>query len=62
MDAKDPKETEYRTIITCAGMPESCHKHVSWDTFETGNKIPGKLQANRVKGGVVLLPTSFTFG
>lgn len=62
MDAKDPKETEYRTIITCAGMPESCHKHVSWENFETGNKIPGKLQANRVKGGVVLLPTSFTFG
>lgn len=46
--------------IVCAGMPESCHKHVTWDNFHAGSKFAGKLMTTHVVGGIVLKPIDFT--
>jgi hypothetical protein len=45
--------------ITCAGLPESCYKFVTWDNFHEGKTYDGKLQQKRVKGGIILNETSF---
>lgn len=46
--------------ITCAGMPESCYKYVTWDNFREGASFKGKLIPKRVNGGTVLMETDFT--
>lgn len=45
--------------VTCAGLPESCYKYVTWDNFHEGVIYEGKLQAKRVKGGIILKDTTF---
>ena len=45
--------------ITCAGLPESCYKYVTWDNFKEGAIYQGKLQAKHVKGGIILTDTTF---
>ena len=45
--------------ITCAGLPESCYKFVTWDNFKEGVIYEGKLQQKHVKGGIVLKDTTF---
>lgn len=49
---QDP-ETESLTIHV-AGMPKSCHKHVTFDNFKIGATYDGKLYQRHVKGGIVL--------
>jgi DNA polymerase elongation subunit (family B) len=46
--------------ITCAGMPSSCHKYVTWDNFHTGNEFPGKLKITHTPGGIVLQESPHT--
>ncbi len=46
--------------ITCAGMPETCYKYVTWDNFQVGATYKGKLQPKHVKGGIVLKDIEFT--
>ena len=46
--------------ITCAGMPKSCYKNVTWDNFKVGLTVPGKLTFSHIKGGVLLIDTDFT--
>lgn len=46
--------------ITCAGMPSSCYKYVTFENFKTGFSCPGKFRFKHVKGGVKLVPTEFT--
>ena len=46
--------------ITCAGMPQQCHKYVTWENFFEGASYSGKLQPKRVKGGIVLKDIDFT--
>jgi hypothetical protein len=46
--------------ITCAGLPESCYKHVTWDNFQEGATYPGKLQMTHVKGGIILKDIDFS--
>ncbi len=46
--------------ITCAGLPEKCYKHVTWNNFETGFTVKDKLTFKHVKGGVKLVETEFT--
>lgn len=46
--------------ITCAGMPETCYKGVTWNNFTVGSKYAGKLQPVVVAGGVVLKDREFT--
>lgn len=46
--------------ITCAGLPERCYKHVTWDNFHPHVVYEGKLGMKHVKGGIVLVDTPFT--
>lgn len=46
--------------ITCAGMPQSCYKYVTWQNFKTGFSCGGKLTFKHVVGGVKLVETEFT--
>jgi len=58
---REPDETcEEYTKITCAGMPTTCYKNVTFANFDFGNKFSGKLQQTRVKGGIVLKDIDFT--
>ena len=59
-DILDEEKGEYKLKITCAGMPQSCYKFVTWDTFRTGFSCKGKLTYKSVKGGVKLVETEFT--
>lgn len=51
----------YHTKVTCAGMPETCYKHVTLENFNLRASYPGKLQHKNVKGGVILKEQPFTF-
>jgi hypothetical protein len=53
------EEIDNEFHITCAGLPESCYKYVTWDNFKEGVVYDGKLQTKRVKGGIVLTDTTF---
>lgn len=48
------------TKVTVAGLPEECHKKVTWDNFRIKAKYHGKLIPKRIKGGTVLVETDFT--
>lgn len=50
----------YETKVTCAGMPDNIKAQVTYDNFETGSTFDGKLMPKRFKGGVILVPTTFT--
>lgn len=53
------EEIDGKLKVTCAGLPENCHKLVTWDNFELGTEYFGKLQQKKVKGGIVLQETTF---
>lgn len=53
------EEIDGKLKVTCAGLPENCHKLVTWDNFELGTEYFGKLQQKNVKGGIVLQATKF---
>lgn len=54
-------------LVKCAGMPEVCKEKVRERIRETGDlgffnhgyKVEGKLMPYRIKGGIVLRPTTF---
>lgn len=46
--------------ITCAGLPAKLYTQVTFDNFEPGAEFFGKLSPKHVKGGTVLVPTTFT--
>lgn len=48
-----------KLTVHCAGLPESCHPHVTWDNFHVGAKFPGKLYPKTVKGGIILYEGDF---
>ena len=52
--------TENGVEVTCAGMPDNIKAQVTYDNFEVGSTFDGKLMPKRFKGGVVLMPTTFT--
>jgi hypothetical protein len=45
--------------VKCAGMPENLKKYCTFDNFQVGFRKEGKLMPKQVKGGVVLVETSF---
>lgn len=45
--------------VTCAGMPAKIHNLVTYESFREGKKLYGKLTQKRVKGGIVLIETTF---
>lgn len=56
-----PEESTCTKIdVKCAGMPEKLKEFVTFDNFDVGLKIGGKLLPKQVKGGVVLSDTDFT--
>jgi len=59
-DELDPKTGELHLKITCAGMPQSCYKHVTFDNFRIGQVYGGKLSHKNIKGGVILNEIEFT--
>lgn len=46
--------------VKCAGMPKELKEKVTFENFKSGLKIPGKLRPKHCKGGIVLVPTTFT--
>lgn len=54
------EEIDGNIEITCAGMPKTCYKFVTWDNFKTGFTCGGKLTFKHIKGGVKLVETEFT--
>lgn len=60
--AKYNKYGEYITELKCAGLPDIAKQAITWDDFYIGKVIEGKLSRHVVKGGVCLLPTTFTIG
>lgn len=52
--------TEKGLKIACAGMPENVKEQVTYDNFIPGATFGGKLVPKRFKGGVILMPTTFT--
>ena len=54
------EEINGKLHITCAGMPERCYEHVTWDNFRSGSVYSGKLGMQHVHGGIVLNDIPFT--
>lgn len=47
-------------VVRVAGMPDNVKEKLNFDNFERGFTAGGKLQQKNVKGGVVLVDTTFT--
>ena len=50
---------ENKKIITCAGMPKNLHSQVDYNNFKEGAIYNGKLRPKQVKGGTLLVKTTF---
>lgn len=55
-----PHKEEYNLKVTVAGMPEECYQYVNFTNFKIGAKYKGKLEPQRVPGGVILGDVDFT--
>lgn len=49
-----------KLTITACGCPPETKKYITFANFEIGNKFPGKLRQQQMKGGVALVETEFT--
>lgn len=57
----DKEESDTTIIeIKCAGMPDNIKKHVTFDNFDIGFTMEGKLKPKQVYGGVVLVEETYT--
>ena len=45
--------------VTCAGMPKTCYKDVTFENFQVGFTSHEKLVPKNVRGGVILHKTTF---
>lgn len=50
-----------KTILKACGAPQSVKDTITYDEFEIGRQFGGKLRPVQVKGGVILVDTTFTF-
>lgn len=57
---KQGNETGTETIVKGAGMTDEVKKHLNFDNFEPGVKVPGLKKSKTVKGGVVITDKIFT--
>lgn len=55
-----PNKEDYKLKVTVAGMPEECYQYVNFTNFKIGAKYKGKLEPQRVPGGVILGEVDFT--
>jgi hypothetical protein len=54
------EEMDGELHVTCAGMPDNVKKLVTWENFQPGLSLEGKLMPFHVPGGIVLHPINFT--
>lgn len=58
----EPVENPYYDV-KCAGMPDKCKEyflsHYTIEDFKIGLKVPGKLMPKRIKGGTLLVETTY---
>lgn len=54
------EESGGKLKVTVAGLPEQCHKQVTFENFKIGAIYKGKMRMKRVHGGIVLVDTDFT--
>jgi len=52
--------TTTKISVKCAGMPDNIKKNVNFDNFHIGLTMEGKLMPKHVKGGIVLVDTTFS--
>lgn len=54
-------ETKKGTImdVKCAGLPDACKGQITWDNFCLGAEFYGKLRPVHVRGGTVLVETTY---
>lgn len=54
-------ETKKGTImdVKCAGLPDACKGQITWDNFHLGAEFYGKLRPVHVRGGTVLVETTY---
>lgn len=57
---KQGNETGTETIVKGAGMTDEVKKHLNFDNFEPGAKVPGLKKSKTVKGGVIITDKIFT--
>ena len=57
---KQGNETGTETIVKGAGMTDEVKKHLNFDNFEPGVKVPGLKKSKTVRGGVVITDKIFT--
>ena len=50
----------YELKVTVSGMPKGCHKYVTFENFNFGNRYKGKKSPKKVKGGVIIEDIDFT--
>lgn len=48
-------------LIKACGAPNEVKKQINLDNFKIGETFTGKLRPVRVKGGLILADTTFTF-
>ncbi len=53
------EDVEGNTDIKCSGLPKKARKNITFNAFDFGLVVDGKLQQRKVKGGVVLRNTTF---
>lgn len=53
-------ENYYHLKITCAGMPSKCYQNVTWENFQEGLSVEGKLHQKRCRGGMILTEGDYT--
>lgn len=46
--------------VKCAGMPDNVKEGVTWENFQVGLSLAGKLMPKHVAGGIILRDTYFT--
>lgn len=54
------EDYEYNTEIKCAGASPEVKKHMTFDNFKVGGRYEGKLVPMQVKGGCILVKSTFT--
>lgn len=50
-----------KTIIKACGASNAVKNNITYDKFKLGESFEGKLRPKQVKGGVILVDTTFTF-
>lgn len=54
------EEIDGESHVKCAGLPANLRHEITFDNFQSGLQIFGKLRPVHCKGGIVLEPTTFT--